>query len=146
MGIFDGLERLINEHGSAVILKERIDLAKDKYASLERKVAELSEENSRLRAQNAELLAKRFDAAETPAIEIDDVGVRILQFLATRGDLEVGHIAHQLGIDREVAAFHVEEMESADFISGSYAMMREPSYSLAQEGRRFLIKNGHFKT
>ena len=37
MGIFDSIEKLINEHGSATILKERIDLAKDKYLLLEDK-------------------------------------------------------------------------------------------------------------
>lgn len=40
MGLLDGLERLINEHGSATILKERIELANDKYAALERRLAE----------------------------------------------------------------------------------------------------------
>ncbi|MBT9460420.1 MAG: hypothetical protein IV084_02040 [Rugosibacter sp.] len=33
MGLLDGFEKLINEHGSAVILKERIALANDKRAS-----------------------------------------------------------------------------------------------------------------
>ena len=37
MGLLDGFEKLINEHGSAVILKERIELANDKYSSLEDK-------------------------------------------------------------------------------------------------------------
>ena len=35
MGLLDGIEKLINEHGSAVILKERIALANDKYTALE---------------------------------------------------------------------------------------------------------------
>ncbi len=36
------VEKLINEHGSAAILKERIALANDKYAALEAKVADLT--------------------------------------------------------------------------------------------------------
>ena len=35
MNPFSGIEKLINEHGSAVILKERLSLASDKYAMLE---------------------------------------------------------------------------------------------------------------
>ena len=37
MGLLDGFEKLINEHGSATILKERISLANDKYSLLEEK-------------------------------------------------------------------------------------------------------------
>lgn len=40
MGLLDGLERLITEHGSAAILRERIQLANDKHAALEAKLKE----------------------------------------------------------------------------------------------------------
>ncbi len=46
MGLLDGLEKLINEHGSAAILKERIALANDKYSLLENKNEILEEKNS----------------------------------------------------------------------------------------------------
>lgn len=58
MGILSDLERLITEHASAAVLKERIALAEDKYAALERRVKELTEENGKLRAENAELVRK----------------------------------------------------------------------------------------
>ena len=49
MGILlDQIEKLINEHGSAVILKERIELAKDEQAALERKNDDLANEVTRL--------------------------------------------------------------------------------------------------
>ena len=37
MGLLDSVEKLITEHGSAAILRERIALANDKHAALERK-------------------------------------------------------------------------------------------------------------
>ena len=49
MGLLDGFEKLINEHGSAVILKERIALANDKYAILEKEASVLKSENERLK-------------------------------------------------------------------------------------------------
>ena len=49
MGLLDGLEKLINEHGSAAILKERIALAEDQHSAIEKKVIELQSENERLR-------------------------------------------------------------------------------------------------
>jgi FtsZ-binding cell division protein ZapB len=62
MGLLDGFEKLINEHGSSTILKERIVLANDKYAALERKLSEceaakinLNSENEALRLDNEQL-------------------------------------------------------------------------------------------
>jgi hypothetical protein len=41
MNIFDGIEKLINEHGSAKILGERLLLAKDQNTAQEKRIAEL---------------------------------------------------------------------------------------------------------
>jgi|GEM_PF-3478700 len=48
MNPFSGIEKLINEHGSAVILKERLDLAKDKYDMLEKEKNALAIEVEKL--------------------------------------------------------------------------------------------------
>jgi hypothetical protein len=58
MGFLDELEKLINEHGSAAILKERIALANDKYAALEEKIGALRAENDILRSENGKLVAQ----------------------------------------------------------------------------------------
>ena len=55
MGLLDGFEKLINEHGSAAILKERISLANDKYAILESKNVELEKRNTYLESENTRL-------------------------------------------------------------------------------------------
>ena len=52
MGLLDGLEKLINEHGSAVILKERISLANDKYSMLEEKNSMLEKKVEILESEN----------------------------------------------------------------------------------------------
>ena len=49
--LFGPIEKLINEHGSAAILSERIGLLKDKMELL-------AEENDRLKEQNRELKAE----------------------------------------------------------------------------------------
>lgn len=53
------IERLINEHGSALILKERLALAADQYLALEKKVAELQTENEHLRLDLEECQKQR---------------------------------------------------------------------------------------
>jgi phage shock protein A len=55
MGLLDGIEKLITEHGSAANLRERIALAREQYAALERSAAELRKDNDRLKSANAEL-------------------------------------------------------------------------------------------
>lgn len=61
MGIFQDIERLITEHGSAAILRERLALAAEQYATLEKKVVELQAENARLQSENSGLHAQVSD-------------------------------------------------------------------------------------
>ncbi|MGA2175169.1 MAG: hypothetical protein ABSH38_09330 [Verrucomicrobiota bacterium] len=51
MGLFDGIEKFITEHGSAAILVQQLSFAKEQFAALEKKVGELQTENGRLQAR-----------------------------------------------------------------------------------------------
>lgn len=64
MGLLDGIEKLINEHGSAAILRERIALANDQYAVLERKLSESESKVQNLEAQNQTLRCDNDQLAE----------------------------------------------------------------------------------
>ena len=55
MGLLDHFEKLINEHGSAAILREHLALVKTEQLTLERKNSDLQTENEKLRSENAEL-------------------------------------------------------------------------------------------
>lgn len=55
MGFLDSIEKLINEHGSATILKERISLLNDQYAFTEKQVAMLKEQVTSLQRENESL-------------------------------------------------------------------------------------------
>lgn len=55
MGLLDGFEKLINEHGSAVILKERIELANEKYSALEQKAIALEQKIAVFDGENTTL-------------------------------------------------------------------------------------------
>jgi hypothetical protein len=65
MGPFEAIEKLVNEHGSAAVLKERIELAKDQYAALERQVADLTKKLEIVESQNA-LLSGKLEKASAP--------------------------------------------------------------------------------
>jgi len=55
ISIFGEIERLITEHGSAVILKEHLGLLNTKLGLLKEHVEKLEKENARLVGRNAEL-------------------------------------------------------------------------------------------
>jgi hypothetical protein len=67
MGIFQDIERLITEHGSAAILRERLTLAAEQYAALEKKVVELQAENERLESENFKLQEQVRNFKSSPA-------------------------------------------------------------------------------
>jgi regulator of replication initiation timing len=51
MNVFDGFEKLINEHGSAAILRDHLSLMKTQFAVLERENTKLTTENTELKAK-----------------------------------------------------------------------------------------------
>jgi len=71
MAILDLIDRLINERGSATILRERILLIREQCSDLETKLkvlerdnGVLKEENVRLQKENTDLLEKVKDSAK----------------------------------------------------------------------------------
>jgi predicted nuclease with TOPRIM domain len=150
--IFSEIEKLINEHGSAVILKERLDLAKDKYDALETRHAELEEkvkqletekskfqlENLKLK-ENLQLLESQMESNQ--AVHLNDIQERILILLSKTTPTISEQIAHQLQIGPELANFHLNELEGMNYVTRRLIMMSPPKWSLGQEGRRYLVSN-----
>jgi hypothetical protein len=55
MGLLELIERAINEHGSAAIMRERLDLIREQAQVLQKQILYLQEENSTLIKRVAEL-------------------------------------------------------------------------------------------
>ena len=153
MGSLDGLEKLINEHGSAVILKERIALANDKYAALEQKLSacettkkEFHSENETLRLNlekaSVEIQNLKKLTEKSHGDHLDEVKEKILALLAAQDSFE-NNIAQALGISSQVAQFHLEDLSEMEFIYRSLSMTGQQfPWQLSQEGRRYLDKHG----
>ena len=162
MNLFDGIEKLINEHGSAAILRERLSLASDQF-----KAMELSAKEATLRAEAAQLSAdkasgrvqqleaenqalrleiERFkQSADTHSPRLDEVREKILVLLASKDSLESA-IANAVSASPQVVAFHLREMESARLIGRNLSMTGTalPWY-INQEGRRYLVAHDLLK-
>jgi DNA-binding transcriptional ArsR family regulator len=153
MGLLDGFEKLINEHGSAVILKERIALANDKYAVLEQKLAasclrvsELDSENQSLRAdlEKAKVEIQNLKALSEKAHgnRIEEVKEQLLQLLAKHSNATYLQLARGMEINVQLVMFHLAELEKAKFVHGSYSAIDDTEWSLAHEGRAYLVRHG----
>ena len=147
MGFLDSIERLITEHGSAAILKERIGLANDKYAALESRLKDaesrcetLSTENARLAARVAEL-----EPIQKGALSLDPLTEQALLFVSKASHAYAAAVASRLAISDQLARNHLELLADAGLLhfslSASPAARNEgPRYSLSSEGRRFLAE------
>lgn len=154
MGIFDGLEKLINEHGSAVILKERIALANDKYADLEKKLADsalrekqLESEKQGFELQNLKLKEKirnlEEKLVERHGQRLEEVREKLLVVLSAGGELQADQLAQAVGIGEQLATFHLNEMKEVRLVSAAMFYTGRPSlWCIAQEGRSYLVTHG----
>src|SRR5262245_60653554 len=112
MGIFDSVEKVINEHGSATILKERIEWVKEQYADLERKLLKLQEENGALRRENEEL-RKAQPKAEHSTGRLEEIKEKLLLLLAQQPNIPEPRVVSTLGLNPQVAKFHLHELQEA---------------------------------
>lgn len=161
MGLLDGFEKLINEHGSATILKERIALANDKYSALEKELsasklreaeskareAELAAENQSLKLDNEKLrqeIQRRNDESEkekSHGNSLEEIKVKILTYMANYEETYVGSVASALGIGMQTAQFHMEELVDTNMINMSCYFGGESTWYLTQDGRKYLVRN-----
>ena len=160
MGLLDGIEKLITEHGSAAILKERIALANDKYSAIEQKLADselrakqLESDNQALRGdlQEAKVeiqnLKKLSEKAHSNRLE--EIREKILLLVANNDDITDQQLARSVGVGETVVTFHLEELKKSKMVSVSYTAGSDwtgqsghANWSVVQAGRAYLINHG----
>ena len=153
MGLLDGFEKLINEHGSAVILKERIALANDKYAALEQKLAastlrvsELESENQSLRADlekaKVEIQNLKTLSESAHGNRLEEIREKLLLLLSEHPDLTSQAIGRAIGTNPQLLTFHLTDMEGKGLVHGSYYAGGDTEWSIAQDGLGYLVGHG----
>ena len=168
MGLLDSIEKLITEHGSAAILRERISLANDQYSALEQRNAELQADNAALKAEQESLRAEverlrlhneklTQQQATQPNLRVaghteplEEIRENILVALAGASEMMADRIALNLKVSDALATFHLEELKLAKLVSAQcfvagmgYDSVTE--WSISQAGRAYLFKRGLLK-
>lgn len=151
--ILSEIERLINEHGSSSILKERLALASDQYGALEKKLSEANGSNEKLQSENATLrldlekAQEKIRNLEEKLVErhgqhLEEIREKLLQLLVAHSEVTSQQIASAIGKSSELVTFHLTEMENAKLVHGSYYAEGETEWSIAQGGRAYLVRHG----
>lgn len=149
------IERLINEHGSATILRERLELARDQYEALERTVATLQEDNARLKAEHKRLelnnrelknqvhdLDKTLSEARGKALTNEEEAIIKLLAHAPHG-LVTEQIAASLSMHPTKAAHFLNKLYSSEHVgaAGNY-ITGQTTYFLHPKGQEYAVTHG----
>ena len=161
----DQLQKLINEHGSAAILRDHLAMFKDQVVILEKKAALLESENSVLKAENeklkseaqelkkdnGELRSKIKEYENTSQNNLPGNEVNILKFLFKQNAnarSRADQITHSIKTDLQATEFYLGELKIKKLIQDHHIVgsnfTGSPSYTywtLTHEGRRYLIEH-----
>ena len=73
---------------------------------------------------------------------LEKVKENILQVLAAHPNMTAEQLARGMEVNAQIITFHLTELEKNKFIHGSYSFMDETDWSIAHDGRAYLIHHG----
>jgi len=135
------VEKLIAEHGSAVVVREHVALLRDKFSLLEKENAELRQRVSDLEKENNDLRM-----AKTPKQEIShetppDEQIALLKALFQNDEASLENIAQIAQLSAQIALFHLTELQIKNMVCSNITPSGDPLWFLSREGRRYLIEH-----
>ncbi len=147
--MLDMFEKLINEHGSSVILKERIELISDKYALLEETNAHLKSkvetlENSLSVATNeiAELKELLTAYQSKDDTELGENELLILnQLFDNNNEIQIGQLANVINSDISTTKYHVNNLVENDFIKRVPILNSPETYRINKNGIKYIVES-----
>ena len=134
-------------------MKQRIELANDKYDALEKKFSESESRLKQLESEKQGFELEKFKLkekvrsleeklAERQSQRLEELREKILTILSSVREATSGQIAATLGVGEQLVTFHLEELNKVHFVSAIRFYIGKPTiWDLAQEGRGYLVKN-----
>jgi len=155
--IFGPIEKLITEHGSAQIQRQRNDMlweqlqiAKEQYEALERKNVELDRENkalqqkvARLEEDNDRLKQATVSPDDKTSGFTDDTHRMLVVFFNSSCPLTVDEVAARIGMKMPMAEYHLGLLREARMVRPTQPTVygSRPPYKILQEGRNYVVRN-----
>jgi len=146
--IFDGLEKLITEHGSAAILRERVALARERYDALEAEYSQLKAEHAALATElkkEREAANRLRNLASKGREQLNEDQEKILVHLSkVHGYTVAGRVSQHTGISMLKTEYHLKELRDEKYLDTPMVIRSdEPrNYKLGHRGREYLINHG----
>jgi hypothetical protein len=163
MNIFNEIEKLINERGSAKIISERLLLAKDQNEAQEKRILELVSQLEESTAEKTTLrlelqkcqnenkeLARQMQGVKGPPLRSDN-DHQILELLAKQPGMSTERIAQGLNHDVERTKYDLTELDNINFIEFyrppiSFGRSGRPvpstGWRLSHAGRGYMVEHG----
>jgi predicted nuclease with TOPRIM domain len=150
VGLFADIERLITEHGSAAILRERLALLADQakaqekvLADSQRRIGELEQERSQLKAELGHL-RNQLDRAQPQIDSLPPESERMLVvFAGTSDGIPSDHVIRQLGFSQAQGDYYFDHLLKRKFVHASSGQMGVGwFYYATAAGREYLAQHG----
>lgn len=161
MNIIEGLEKLINERGSAAIMKERLQLIQDRYdalqakleaseatkAALEAKCSALEEQRDAARAEIAEIRRLQDEAdKQRQGNVLDPAAEEMLKLVCFHGGSSVEYLAGLAGANVHVSQHHLDVLLSKRLVRDAYFNSFDDGpqceWNVTPAGRAYLMERG----
>ena len=150
------LEKLINEHGSATILKERLGLKSDHIEALQREYSQIMEQQKELVSENRELRIKLDEAhAEikrlqdqlqistdsNTAHEFKPEEMKILEFLFKNDDhFALEFLAQVIGADSNTAKYYVNNLLDKEMLYRSLWFDAPATFRISDSAVKYMVE------
>jgi predicted nuclease with TOPRIM domain len=158
------IEKLINEHGSSTILKERLELLKDQITALEKENGGLKSENTGLKDKAKHLESKFNDATKEiqrlneiinssqkhqGIKKYDEITEKVLKVFFQFGrELSIYDCVRALSLDVSTIRYHFDLLSEDNLIiqtksgfESSWIQENSPDmYDLTPSGRKYIVE------
>jgi hypothetical protein len=150
-------EKLINEHGSSVILKERLELYSDKYGMLEDKLEISNQKNSILETESASLqkqlesaqieikeLQEKFETVNESkkSSQLDEEKQNILKLLfSINRSTSISELTRHLQLEESLIQYYIDSLKERDLVGYGLLKINSPvTYCLSEQGRKHVVE------
>lgn len=145
--LLDKFEKLIVEHGSAVVrgdlialLREQLQIAEKRMTALETENSSLTAANHTLKTENQRLKDELHRKSHTT--ELDTPKLQIMKVLAERGGAYATDLEHLLQLHRTHIDHHLNELIKAGYVKQSRRRIGHPTvYTLSPKGKEYAVLN-----
>ena len=114
---------------------------KSELEAMEKKVISLESENVNFRQE----IQRRDDIIQKEKFHsnrLEEIKEKILKILSEQNEANCHKISHTLSANEQVVTFHLTELENINLVNPSYIMNSPVIWSIAHEGRKYLISHG----